>query len=86
MSGMKNTVTRKIGVDMGEFVYVLSCYDCRSGEDSEILGVFKEHEDAVTYKNEYIREMFDIEEEILDKDLDDEIDGIEFNVERHIVK
>lgn len=88
-NSMNNSVTRKIGVDMklnNDYVFVLKCYDCQSGDDSEILGVFKHKEDAVYFKNEYIREMFDIEEEIPDEDLVNEVSGIEFNIERYAVK
>ena len=55
-------------------------------EDDEILGVFASKESAEQYKIEFIREFFDIEDEIADEDLEDELCAVTFTIKMYEVK
>jgi hypothetical protein len=54
-------------------------------EDDEILGVFASKESAVQYKNEFIREFFDVEDDIADEDLEDELFAVTFTIKMYEV-
>jgi hypothetical protein len=51
--------------------------------DVEILGVFASKESAVQYKNEFIREFFDIENDVVDADLEDELSDVSFTIQKY---
>jgi hypothetical protein len=53
--------------------------------DVEILGVFASKESAVQYKNEFIREFFDIENDVVDADLEDELSDVSFTIQKYWV-
>ena len=55
-------------------------------EDDEILGVFASKESAERYKIEFIREFFDIEDEIADEGLEDELCAVTFTIKMYEVK
>ena len=55
-------------------------------EDDEILGVFASKESAERYKIEFIREFFDIEDDIADEDLEDELFAVTFTIKMYEVK
>jgi hypothetical protein len=52
----------------------------------EILGVFASKESAVQYKNEFIREVFDIEEDVIDADLENELLDVTFTIQKYVVQ
>jgi hypothetical protein len=54
-------------------------------EDDEILGFFASKESAVQYKNEFIREFFDVEDDIADEDLEDELFAVTFTIKMYKV-
>jgi hypothetical protein len=51
--------------------------------DVEILGVFASKESAAQYKNEFIREFFDIENDVVDADLEDELSDVSFTIQKY---
>jgi hypothetical protein len=51
--------------------------------DMEILGVFASKESAAQYKNEFIREFFDIENDVVDADLEDELSDVSFTIQKY---
>ena len=55
-------------------------------EDDEILGVFASKESAVQYKNQFIREVFDIEEDVSDDGLEDELMDVTFTIQKYVVQ
>ena len=55
-------------------------------EDDEILGVFASKESAERYKIEFIREFFDIEDDIADEDLENELFAVTFTIKMYEVK
>jgi hypothetical protein len=70
---------------LNEKVFILTKYDENEYDsDNNILGVFKTKESAESYKNEYIRESYSIEDDIPDEDLEQEV-GVEFNIENYWV-
>jgi len=70
---------------LNEKVFILTKYDENEYDsDNNILGVFKTKESAESYKNEYIRETYSIEDDIPDEDLEQEV-GVEFNIENYWV-
>jgi len=70
---------------LNEKVFILTKYDENEYDsDNNILGVFKTKESAESYRNEYIRESYSIEDDIPDADLEKEV-GVEFNIENYWV-
>jgi len=70
---------------INEKVFILTKYDENEYDsDNNILGVFKTKESAITYRNDYIRESYSIEDDIPDADLEKEV-GVEFNIETYWV-
>jgi len=70
---------------LNEKVFILTKYDeTEYDSDNNILGVFKTKESAEAYKNAYIREVYSIEDDIPDEDLEQEV-GVEFNIENYWV-
>jgi len=69
---------------LNEKVFILTKYDENDYERDNILGVFKTKESAMAYRNEYIREVYSIEDDIPDEDLEKEV-GVEFNIENYWV-
>ena len=65
---------------MNTNVYVLTKFEDYE-TDMEILGVFATEESAVQYKNEFIREFFDIEEDVRDESLEDDLMGVAFTIQ-----
>ena len=65
-------------------VYVLTKFEDYE-TDVEILGVFASKESAVQYKNEFIREFFDIENDVVDADLEDELSDVSFTIQKYWV-
>ena len=63
-------------------VYVLTKFEDYE-TDVEILGVFASKESAVQYKNEFIREFFDIENDVVDADLEDELSDVSFTIQKY---
>jgi hypothetical protein len=70
---------------MNTNVYVLTKFEFDE-TDMEILGVFASKESAVHYKNEFIREFFDIEEDVSDESLEDELMDVEFSIQQYEVR
>ena len=64
-------------------VYLLYKFDMTEfGENhTKVLGVFKTSQAARDYLCEYIREEYDIGDEIADQDLTNEVMGVEFLIE-----
>jgi hypothetical protein len=54
--------------------------------DVEILGVFANKESAGQYKNEFIREFFDIEEDASDESLEDGLMDVTFTIQKYEVQ
>jgi hypothetical protein len=70
---------------LNEKVFILTKYDENEYDsDNNILGVFKTKESAESYRNDYIRESYSIEDDIPDEDLEQEV-GVEFNIENYWV-
>jgi len=70
---------------LNEKVFILTKYDENEYDsDNNILGVFKTKESAESYRNDYIRESYSIEDDIPDADLEKEV-GVEFNIENYWV-
>jgi hypothetical protein len=70
---------------LNEKVFILTKYDENEYDsDNNILGVFKTKESAESYRNEYIRETYSIEDDIPDEELEQEV-GVEFNIENYWV-
>ena len=65
-------------------VYVLTKFEDYE-TDMEILGVFASKESAAQYKNEFIREFFDIEDDVSDADLEDELSDVSFTIQKYEV-
>ena len=65
-------------------VYVLTKFEDYE-TDMEILGVFASKESAAQYKNEFIREFFDIENDVVDADLEDELSDVSFTIQKYEV-
>lgn len=63
-------------------VYVLTKFEDYE-TDMEILGVFASKESAAQYKNEFIREFFDIENDVVDADLEDELSDVSFTIQKY---
>ena len=63
-------------------VYVLTKFE-EYETDVEILGVFASKESAAQYKNEFIREFFDIENDVVDADLEDELSDVSFTIQKY---
>lgn len=63
-------------------VYVLTKFEDYE-TDMEILGVFASKESATQYKNEFIREFFDIEDDVSDADLEDEPSDVSFTIQKY---
>jgi len=66
-------------------VYVLTKFEDYE-TDVEILGVFASKESAVQYKNEFIREFFDIEEDVSDENLENELMDVTFTIQKYVVQ
>jgi hypothetical protein len=70
---------------LNEKVFILTKYDENEYDsDNNILGVFKTKESAESYRNEYIREVYSIEDDIPDRDLEKEVQ-VEFSIENYWV-
>ncbi len=70
---------------LNEKVFILTKYDENEYDsDNNILGVFKTKESAEVYRNAYIREVYSIEDDIPDRDLEKEVQ-VEFNIENYWV-
>ena len=70
---------------LNEKVFILTKYDENEYDsDNNILGVFKTKESAESYRNDYIRESYSIEDDIPDEDLEQEV-GVECNIENYWV-
>ena len=54
--------------------------------DMEILGIFASKDSAERYKNDFIREAFDIEEDVSDADLEDELMDVTFTIHKYEVQ
>jgi hypothetical protein len=52
----------------------------------EILGVFATKDSAEQYKNQFIREVFDIEEDVIDADLENELLDVTFTIHKYVVQ
>ena len=63
-------------------VYVLTKFEDYE-TDMEILGVFASKESAAQYKNEFLREFFDIEDDVSDADLEDELSDVSFTIQKY---
>ena len=71
MTIMRNTATRKIGVNMSKVVFVLTE---ETDDGFSVIGVYDTYALAVAEKNAIIREFFDIsEDEVSDDRLDEEV-------------
>jgi len=70
---------------LNEKVFILIKFDENDYERDNILGVFKTKESAMAYRNEYIREVYSIEDDIPDADLEKEVGDVEFNIENYWV-
>jgi hypothetical protein len=70
-----------------ERVYLLYKYDMTEfGENySKVLGVFANTDAAQQYMFSYIREEYDIEDDIADEDLQKEMGVIEFEISQYWV-
>lgn len=75
-------------IDMiDDAVFVLSVVEEMGSCEREILGVFREYDDAVKYKNIYIREGFELNDDFPDEDLDDETSHCyEFTIGRYVIE
>jgi hypothetical protein len=69
---------------LNEKVFILTKYDENDYDSDNILGVFKSKESAMAYRNEYIREVYSIEDDIPDADLEREVE-VEFSIETYFV-
>ena len=70
---------------VNEKVFILTKYDVDEYDtDNNIIGVFRTKENAIRYKYEYIREVYSIDDDIPDEDLEREIE-MEFNIETYWV-
>jgi hypothetical protein len=70
---------------LNEKVFILTKYDENEYDsDNNILGVFKTKESAESYRNDYIRESYSIENDIPDEDLEKEVQ-VEFSIENYWV-
>ena len=70
---------------LNEKVFILTKYDENEYDsDNNILGVFKTKESAESYRNDYIREVYSIEDDIPDADLEKEVQ-VEFSIENYWV-
>jgi hypothetical protein len=86
---MKQVATKKIGVNMiDDAVFVLSVVEEMGSCEREILGVFREYDDAVKYKNIYIREALAIDDDdVPDEELEDEASYCyEFTIGRYVIE
>jgi hypothetical protein len=86
---MKQVATKKIGVNMiDDAVFVLSVVEESGSCEREILGVFREYDDAVKYKNTYIREALAIDDDdVPDEELEDEASYCyEFTIGRYVIE
>ncbi len=70
---------------MNTNVYVLTKFEDYE-TDMEILGVFATEESAVQYKNEFIREFFDVEEDASDESLEDGLMDVTFTIQKYVVQ
>jgi hypothetical protein len=52
----------------------------------EILGVFASKDSAERYRNNFIREVFEIEEDVIDADLEDELMDVTFTIQKYVVQ
>ena len=66
-------------------VYVLTKLE-NYETDMEILGIFASKDSAERYKNDFIREAFDIEEDVSDADLEDELMDVTFTIHKYEVQ
>jgi len=66
-------------------VYVLTKFEHYETE-MEILGVFATKDSAEQYKNQFIREVFDIEEDVIDADLENELLDVTFTIHKYVVQ
>ncbi len=66
-------------------VYVLTKFE-EYETDVEILGVFASKESAAQYKNEFIREFFDVEEDASDESLEDGLMDVTFTIQKYVVQ
>ena len=66
-------------------VYVLAKLE-NYETDMEILGIFASKDSAERYKNDFIREAFDIEEDVSDADLEDELMDVTFTIHKYEVQ
>ena len=69
---------------LNEKVFILIKLDENDYDSDNILGVFKTKEGAIAYRNEYIREVYSIEDDIPDEDLEKEVE-VEFTIENYWV-
>jgi hypothetical protein len=69
-------------------VFVLSVVEESGSCEKEILGVFREYDDAVKYKNTYIREALAIDDDdVPDEELEDEASYCyEFTIGRYVIE
>jgi len=69
-------------------VFVLSVVEEMGSCEREILGVFREYDDAVKYKNIYIREALAIDDDdVPDEELEDEASYCyEFTIGRYVIE
>lgn len=69
-------------------VFVLSVVEEMGSCEREILGVFREYDDAVKYKNTYIREALAIDDDdVPDEELEDEASYCyEFTIGRYVIE
>jgi len=66
-------------------VYVLTKFEHYETE-MEILGVFASKDSAERYRNNFIREVFEIEEDVIDADLEDELMDVTFTIQKYVVQ
>jgi hypothetical protein len=70
-----------------DVVFVLSVVEEVGSCEREILGVFREYDDAVKYKNLYIREWLAIDDDVPDEELEDESSYCyEFIIGRYVIE
>jgi len=69
-------------------VFVLSVVEESGSCEKEILGVFREYDDAVKYKNTYIREALAIDDDdVPDEELEDEASYCyTFTIGRYVIE
>lgn len=70
---------------LNERVFVLTQFDEYDPTVDAIMGIFKTKESAIAYRNEFIRETYDVPDDIPDEELEIEVEA-EFNIESYWVQ